>query len=209
MLPAFTGTAIHDSWATYWLYQQCNHALCNVHHLRELNALIENEGQLWARRFKHFLLAAKAVVAAAKAAGNSALPLPKQQQVDRLYRRLVTHALAANPPPPDGWPTGKRGRVKKTKPRNLAERFDNQQNAILAFVYDFNVPFDNNLAERDICMLKVQQKISGCFRSTWGADAFCLLRSYISSLRKHNFQLWPALLSIFRGSLIEPRYSPG
>ena len=209
ILPVFTGTAVHDSWATYWLYQACDHALCNVHHLRELNALIENGGQAWARRFKHFLLAAKAVVAAAKAAGQPALPLPKQQQVNRIYRRLVTQALAANPPPPDGWPTGKRGRVKKSKPRNLAERFDQRQTAILAFVYDFNVPFDNNLAERDIRMLKVQQKVSGCFRSSWGADAFCLVRSYISSLRKQNFAIWPALLSIFRGSLIEPLYSPG
>lgn len=208
ILPHLQGVAHHDHWATYWQYQQCRHALCNVHHLRELNALAEQGEQPWAARFKHFLLAAKVVVADARRRGQSALPSPKLAQVERLYRRLTTLALQAHPPPPAGWPQGKRGRPKKSKARNFAERLDKHRQAVLAFVYDFKVPFDNNLAERDIRMLKVQQKVSGCFRSPEGAHAFCTIRTYIASLRKQNIPVWSALNSIFTGQLIQPTYTP-
>lgn len=209
LLPKFTGTAVHDNWSAYWHYGQCAHAVCNVHHLRELNAVEERYEQQWAPRFKHFLLATKEIVDAARLAGLTALPPDKLAQIERLYERLITAALAANPPPPGGWPRGKRGRPKKTKARNLAERFDTRRKAILAFAYDFDIPFDNNLAERDIRMLKVQQKISGCFRSTEAASAFCATRSYLSSLRKQNVNLWDALNSIFSElPLIEPVYTP-
>jgi transposase len=209
IIPHFTGVAVHDNWSAYWHYDQCQHALCNVHHLRELNAIEENFSQPWATRFKIFLLSAKAVVAQAKAAGKHALPQTKLDQINRLYTKLVTAALRANPPPPEGWPKGSRGRPKKTKPRNLAERFDLRRKAILAFVFDFKVPFDNNLAERDIRMLKVQQKISGCFRSTHGAQTFCAIRSYISTVRKQHLSVWLALNSLFSGPILHPAYSPG
>lgn len=209
IMPHFTGTAIHDNWSAYWHFAQCQHALCNVHHLRELNAIEENFSQPWATRFKIFLLSAKAAVDQAKAAGKQALPQAKRDQIDRLYTKLVTAALRANPPPPEGWPQGARGRPKKTKPRNLAERFDRRRKAVLAFAFDFKVPFDNNLAERDIRMLKVQQKISGCFRSSHGAQTFCVIRSYISTIRKQGFSVWLALNSIFAGPILQPAYSPG
>lgn len=209
LLPKFTGTAVHDNWPAYWHYEQCEHAVCNVHHLRELNAIEERFEQKWASRFKLFLLATKSVVDTAKLAGQTQLAAAKLSQIERLYERLVSAALAANPPPPDGWPRGKRGRPKKTKARNLAERFDTRRKALLAFAYNFDIPFDNNLAERDIRMLKIQQKVSGCFRSTHGAEAFCTTRSYLSSLRKQNINLWDALNSVFsEHSLIEPAYSP-
>jgi transposase len=209
ILPEFTGTAVHDNWATYWSYDQCDHALCNVHHLRELNAIEEQFEQSWASRFRHFLLATKAVVDTAKENGLHTLSPEKLAQIERLYDRLVTAALAANPPPEDGWPRGKRGRAKKTKARNFAERLDKRRQAILAFAYDFKVPFDNNLAERDIRMLKVQQKVSGCFRSSEGARAFCDTRSYISSLRKQGINIWSALRSVFsQDPIVEPSYSP-
>lgn len=209
LLPKFSGTAIHDNWSTYWSYEQCSHALCNVHHLRELNAVTERFEQPWASRFKQFLLAIKSVVDAAKKAEQSQLPPHKLVQIERIYRRLISAALAANPPPPDGWPRSQRGRPKKTKARNLAERLDLRRHAVLAFAYDFNIPFDNNLAERDIRMLKVQQKISGCFRSQEGADSFCTIRSYLSSLRKQAFNLWDALCSLFsQRPLVQPSYTP-
>jgi transposase len=207
ILPHFRGTAHHDHWATYWQYEQCRHALCNVHHLRELNALIEQGDQPWAARFKHFLLAVKAVVEAVRQRGHTALPPDKLAQIERLYHRLTTLALQANPPPLDGWPQGKRGPPKKSKARNFAERLAKHYLAVLAFAYDFKVPFDNNLAERDLRMLKVQQKISGCFRSLEGAQAFCTVRTYISSLRKQGISIWAALNSIFSGQLIEPAYT--
>jgi len=208
ILPRFHGVAQHDHWAAYWQYEQCDHALCNAHLLRDLNAIEEDGNQPWATRFKHLLLAAKAVVATARNNNDLSLSPDKLAQVERIYHRLVTAALAANPPPPGGWPKGQRGRPRKTKARNLAERLDRYRRQILAFVYDFNVPFDNNLAERDIRMLKVQQKVSGCFRSSVGAVAFCTIRSYTSSLRKQGLDVWSALNSIFLGPLIEPAYPP-
>ena len=208
ILDGFGGTAIHDFWSSYWTFDNCNHAACNVHLLRDLNAQEEQGDQPWATRFKHFLLAAKAVVEQARQRGEYTLSSAKLAQVERIFVQLVNSALLANPPPPGGWPRGKRGRPKKTKARNLAERIAKYRTAILAFVYDFNVPFDNNLAERDLRMLKVQQKISGCFRSHQGAEDFCAIRSYISTLRKQNLDVWTALNSLFTETLVEPDYTP-
>lgn len=198
ILPDFTGTAVHDNWAAYASYA-CHHALCNVHHLRELTYLAEQFGQTWASEFKHFLLTVKAQVDAAKAQGETTLPPDQRAGIDQHYQQLVAQALAATAPPPQGWPKGKRGRVKKTKARNLVERFDQQRSQILAFVADFAVPFDNNLVERDIRMVKVQQKISGCFRSWSGAQAACRLRSYLSTMTKQGHQAFALLTSLFSG----------
>lgn len=208
ILPKFGGTAVHDHWSGYWYYDNCEHGLCNVHHLRDLNGIIENFNHHWARRFKLFLLTAKKVVDEAKLNGLTALPEPKIAQIERLYTQLVTAALKATSPPPEGWPQGKRGKPKKNKARNLAERFDKHQAAVLAFVYDFKVPFDNNLAEQDIRMIKVQQKISGCFRSWLGAEDFCTIRSYISTIRKQGLGVWRALASVFSDDILLPDFIP-
>lgn len=208
ILPAYQGTAVHDNWSTYRQYQQCAHGLCNVHHLRELTAVVENEQQPWAARFKTFLLSTKSLVDQAREAGATTLPPQKLAQVQRVYRRLTKRALQANAPPPEGWPQGKRGRPKKPKARNLAERFETYERQVLAFVYDFKVPFDNNLAERDLRMLKVQQKISGCFRSATAAEEFCSLRSYLSTIRKQGLSIWDALHSLFVGEILAPDFTP-
>lgn len=208
ILPDFLGRAIHDFWSAYRQYTRCDHGLCNAHHLRELTALVENEQQEWPVRFIWFLLGAKQAVEAARQSGATALPQAKVAQIERIYVRLVQAALQANPPPPGGWPRGKRGRVKKTKARNLAERLAAHRPEVLAFVYDFKAPFDNNLAERDIRMLKVQQKISGCFRSQAGADDFCTVRSYTSTMRKQGVSVWLALGSIFSGDILLPDLTP-
>ena len=208
ILPRFRGTAVHDAWSAYRQYAQCRHALCNEHHRRELTAVAETAGQRWAVHFMHFLLGAKEVVAQAQLGGMTALPSAKLDQIERLYARLIQAGLQANPPPAAGWPRGKRGRVKKTKARNLVERLHKHRPEVLAFVYDFNVPFDNNLAERDIRMIKVQQKISGCFRSQEGAEDFCALRSYISTMRKQGISVWDALASLFFGRVLWPDVTP-
>lgn len=182
--------------------------VCNVHHLRDLNGLLETAPQPWMRRFQTLLLGAKQAVAQAQAAGLSALPARKVAQIERLYDRLVEVALHAHAPPPEGWPQGQRGRPRKPQARHLAERFAAHKSAVLAFVYDFKVPFDNNLAERDLRRLKVQQKISGGFRSTQGATDFCTLRSYTATLRKQGLSVWQALGSLFTGDPLRPRLTP-
>ena len=198
ILPDFAGTVVHDNWAAYARYA-CRHALCNVHHLRELTSVHEQFGQAWAGELKLFLLAVKAQVDEAKAQGATTLPPDQRTLIDQQYQQLVEQALAETAPPPDGWPKGKRGRVKKTKARNLAERFDQRRSHILAFVDDFAVPFDNNLVERDIRMVKVQQKISGCFRSWSGAQAACRLRSYLSTMHKQGHAAFALLTALFAG----------
>ena len=208
ILPHFQGTAVHDAWSAYSQYRQCKHGLCNAHHLRELTAVVENDAQHWATLFKQFLRSARQVVHDAQVAGQSTLSQPKLDQVERIYALLIDKGLRANPVPDGGWPKGSRGRVKNTKTRNLLERLDQRKDEVLAFVYDFCVPFDNNLAERDIRMLKVQQKISGCFRSHSAAQDFCQIRSYISSLRKQGFNVWSALRSLFSGDILLPDFIP-
>jgi transposase len=208
VLPAFPGTAVHDFWSTYRQHTQCSHSLCNAHHLREFTAVVENDGQRWAQHFKSFLVSAKHTVEKAQAEGRTSLPQEKIEQIERLYSKLIEAGLNANPPPAEGWPRGKRGRVKKTKARNLVERLDKYRQEALAFVYDFKVPFDNNLAERDIRMLKVQQKISGTFRSQLGAEDFCTIRSYTSTMRKQGVNSWAALGSVFSADLMLPQTIP-
>lgn len=208
ILPQFSGTLVHDAWATYFKYQLLLHALCNAHHLRDLTAIVENDQQQWAALMITCLLAAKQLVAEAYQSGETELPTDYLERIQQLYDAIVCLGLAENPLPDYHPPPGKRGRRKKTKARNLVERFDKHKVAILRFIHDFKVPFDNNLAERDIRMMKVQQKISGCFRSWEGAKQFCHLRSYISTIRKQGLNVWEALGSLFEGDVLMPQLTP-
>ena len=208
ILPEFTGKLIHDNWATYFKYQLLLHALCNAHHLRELTALVENDQQQWAALMIVCLLSAKQLVAETYQAGETELSVEQLQRIHQMYDAIVTFGLEENPLPDEHRPPVKRGRRKKTKARNLVERFDKQPEAILRFVHDFKVPFDNNLAERDIRMMKVQQKISGSFRSWEGAEQFCSLRTYISTIRKQGLNVWEALGSLFDDDVLMPQLTP-
>lgn len=208
ILPEFTGALVHDNWATYFKYQLLLHALCNAHHLRELTAVVENDQQQWAALMIACLLAAKQLVAEAYQAGETELSVEQLQRIHQVYDAIVAFGLEENPLPDEHPPPAKRGRRKKTKARNLAERFDKHQEAILRFVHDFKAPFDNNLAERDIRMMKVQQKISGSFRSWEGAEQFCSLRTYISTIRKQGLNVWEALGSLFDDNVLMPQLTP-
>lgn len=203
ILPDYSGTVVHDGFPAYAPYA-CRHALCNVHHLRELTAVHEQapETQGWALALKQWLYALHAEVATAREQEATTLTPLRRTELDLEYSALLSQALQANPPPPGGWPHGARGRPRKPKALNLAERLLTQRQAVLAFVDDFAVPFDNNLVERDIRMVKVQQKVAGCFRSWNGAQASADLRSYLSTLVKQGHTTSHALLALFSGSPI-------
>ena len=212
ILPDFIGRAIHDFWKPYFGYD-CLHGLCNAHHLRELIFVHEQHQQDWADRMIDCLLDIKEVVDQAKqitdrSACNAQaghLAADPIQAFEARYQQILDEGYARNPLPPLPRNAKKRrGRRKKTKARNLLERLDEHRGEVLAFMYDFNVPFDNNLAERDIRMMKVQQKISGMFRTEEGAKAFCRIRSYISTARKNAIGAMDALTRLFSGNPFVP-----
>jgi len=196
VLPGFKGILCHDHWKPYYTYN-CTHALCNAHHLRELTRAWEQDGQKWALEMKTFLETINQKVTDA----GGALDAGESQKQRRKYRALIKKAEIECPEPERPKKKGKRGRIKKTKPRNLLERLRDFENDVLRFMDIDYVPFSNNLAENDIRMTKVQQKISGCFRSIEGAKIFCRVRSYLSTCRKHGISSTEALRSLFDGKL--------
>jgi transposase len=201
VLLRFCGRRVHDAWAPY-LKLVGLYALCHAHLLRDLIGLFETTRQPWLQQMTTLLLNMKAAVAQARAAGQSALPPRQCAGYEAAYTRILHEAERANPPPA---PTGKRGRPKQTPVRNLLDRFVDHRPAILAFLHDFTVPFDNNQAERDLRMLKVKHKVSGSFRSADGANYFCRIRGYISTLRKQGYSILDGLTSVFTGQPYMPR----
>ena len=196
VLPKFKGILCHDHWKPYYKYD-CTHALCNAHHLRELTRAWEQDGQKWALEMKKLLETINRKVTDA----GGALEVKESQKYRQEYRDLIKKAEVECPEPIGAREKGKRGRVKKTKPRNLLERLRDFENDTLRFMDIDYVPFTNNLGENDIRMTKVQQKISGCFRSIEGAQIFCRVRGYLSTCRKHGVSSSQALDLLFGGKL--------
>jgi transposase len=198
ILPEFGGRALHDAFSAYWQYD-CEHGLCNAHHLRELTFVHEQMPRAWAGEMKQVLLDIKPAVDTAKAQTQTRLENDAIKEYEQRYAGVLQAGTEEenNHPPPA---TGRRGRKKQNKSKNLLDRLEKYQTETLAFMYDFAVPFDNNLAERDLRMMKVKQKLSGCFRTTPGARAFCRIRSYISTMKKQGHNVSAALKSVFLGT---------
>jgi transposase len=197
ILAKFIGVMCHDHWKPYYKYT-CTHALCNAHHLRELTYAEEEDKQKWAGLMKMLLLEINKAVNDAEGKVS-----PSVAQEYRLkYRALLTEAGQNEcPPPEDIRKKGQKGRIKKSKSRNLLERLTKYEDDVLRFMENDFVPFTNNLGENDLRMTKVQQKISGCFRSMEGAYIFCRVRGYLSTCRKHGVNATEALRLLFQGKL--------
>jgi transposase len=207
ILPAFEGWAVHDCWQSYFAFDNCQHALCNAHILRDLLFIVEQYEQNWAEKMIKLLLDIKAEVEATPSNQMSLSP-ERLTHFDQRYDKLISQGLAANPPPADP-PPKKRGRKKQSAPKNLLDRLQEHKLKVLAFMYDFRVPFDNNLAERDVRMVKIKQKVSGAFRTRTGAETFCAIRSYISTARKHGLNVIDAIHDALTGSPFIPSTTRG
>jgi transposase len=196
ILPRFNGVLCHDHWKPYYRYD-FSHALCNAHHLRELTRAWEQDKQAWAKEMGKLLRAIN--VAVGEAGGVLLHDDAKKYRLE--YRNLLEKAQTECPPPerPPGKP--KRGRLKRSKARNLLERLINYEKDVLRFMVNPIVPFTNNRGENDIRMTKVHQKISGCFRSVEGAKIFCRVRGYLSTCRKQNIRASEAMRLVFEGKL--------
>jgi len=202
VLPNFQGRAVHDFWKAYLNYD-CLHAFCNAHLLRELTFLWEQQQQRWAKDMIDLLLEIKD---ATEAAVNADLCTLLPADLDRFqarYFHIVIDGLDKNPFQKRA-PGKRRGRAKQSKAWNLLNRFREYAGEILAFMYDFSVPFDNNLSERDLRMIKVKQKISGTIRSSAGLLGFCRIRSYVSTARKNGLSALQALQRVFEGTPFLP-----
>jgi transposase len=202
ILPRFTGVSVHDGWKPYRRYTSCRHALCNIHHLRELTFLEEAYDQAWAKELKTLLLEMKRAVEAARTRGEDPVGAAQRSMFVIRYEAVLALGLAANPPP-ERQPH-QRGRVKQSPARTLLERLWLGQDEVLAFLDDLAIPFDNNQAEQDLRMLKVQQKIAGSFRANAGSEAFARIRGYLSSMRKQGVALLAALQTVFSGQPLYP-----
>lgn len=206
ILPRFKGCALHDGLASYFQYE-VEHALCNAHHLRSLLFLLERYPQKWVQDLIELLSKIKEKVEAAKQKAETALSSRQANAFSQAYDELVKKGLRVNPPSKrNSRQPGQRGRLKQSPAHNLLLRLREHKRAVLAFMYDFNVPFDNNQAERDLRMMKVKQKVSGGFRSTSGAQNFCSLRGYLSTARKNGVMALAALRLASVGSPFLPSF---
>ena len=206
ILKAFGGTGVHDCLASYHdPSYPCTHSLCNAHLLRELLGLWEGTHQTWTQRISALLRSLKRTKEAAQAGGEQALDPLLLERYRCVYRQIVARGLLRNPVPER---TGKRGRPANGETRSLLLRLQRHEEAVLRFALDFAVPFDNNQAERDLRMVKLHQKISGCFRSEDGAKHFCRIRGYLSTLRKQGADILNALRSVFTGDPFYPSLEP-
>ena len=193
ILPGLAGKAVHDCWKPYFKLMGVEHSLCNAHHLRELQALIDHDKEAWASEMKTILHEALKVTQLAQSRNQNAVSPEAIKEIERRFDSCCAQAVKFHEDqPPFARPTKrkKRGRPKRHTGHNLALRFQKYKEAALLFLNDLSVPFTNNEAERDLRMTKVRQKVSGCFRTEAGAENFCTLRTVMETARKQG---WDAI----------------
>ena len=189
---------VHDHWKAYFAYQQCLHALCDEHLLRDLKFLWEEEHEAWAQQLSHLLLEFHQTRQKHEALGERQF-----KRALKRYRAVVRRGRYRHPRL-----SSEQGRCAQSKAANLLDRLEDFDLCFLAFLIDERVPFTNNQAEQDIRMIKVRQKISGCFRTLRGAQIFCRIRSYISTCRKQGRNIWEAIQMAIIGRPFIPSCPP-
>jgi transposase len=220
ILPKYRGTCVHDGWWSYDYYTNCQHSLCCAHLLRELTffAELNAEQKSWAEPLKELLLEIKSAVERVREVGSKQLADEEQAALSCRYDELVKRGLESKTAmseqtlreekaeASDVLPTSS---VIEKQARNLLLRMERKKEQVLRFMTDFSVAFDNNQAERDLRMVKLQQKVGGCFRSEEGARQFCRIRSYISTMRKQGRGVLQALAGACRGVPLSLRKHAG
>jgi transposase len=196
VLPGFHGVAVHDGWSPYWRYPDIRHALCGAHLLRELEGISDEPGQGWAAGMAELLVDVKLAGDRARTTGAGQVDHDVRARLRARYQRLLADGQRANPPPAPG---KRRGCARRSPAANLLARLDTHRDEVLRSLDDTRVPFDNNQSERDLRMVKLQQKISGCWRTLPGAQAFLTVRSYVATARKQGLNPLAALRQLFEG----------
>jgi transposase len=194
VLEEMTGVVIHDAWPAYWnvgFNKVRGHGLCNAHHLRELLAVTDLDGQRWSERMTNLLLEMLAKRNAAMTAGRSELEPEQVKAFEDAYDRVIREGWRENPRRP--------GKRQRSKAANLLRRLDEHRHEALRFLHDFAVPFTNNEIEADLRMTKLHEKISGGWRSMEGARAFLAVRSYLTTARKQGQGMLDVLAAAFEG----------
>jgi transposase len=200
-LPAYNGIVVHDCYKSYFKdHYSFEHVLCNAHLLRECQGIEQYDKHQWATQMKNLLLESWTLAKSSRL-DNIRLSDKVIQDIHARYDDILEFGKSEWVKDVVREKTGVCGRKIKSRAANLGERFTLHKEAILRFIYDGNVPFDNNQAERDIRMIKVKQKVSGCFRTLAGAHKFARIRSVVSTLLKQNRPVLSSLISALRGQL--------
>jgi transposase len=201
VIPRYGGVVIHDCWASYLTYDHCDHGLCGSHLLRELVFIIDTNGYAWATNMKRLLQETCATVAQRK---RKKLTRNEYKNLQKRYRNILTRGGKELPPIPPRQ-NGKRGRVAKSDAHNLWERMKQHETAVLLFAKLPHVSFTNNRAERDLRMSKVKQKVSGCFRTSKYAEAYCRISSYLQTMANQGYNPLVAIQLALSGQLYADR----
>lgn len=195
IIPRYGGVVIHDCWKSYLSYEHCGHGLCGSHLLRELTFIIDSNGYAWASNMKRLMQENCAIIAKRP---SKQLSEQEYKNLQKRYRNILTRAEKELPPIPPKQ-NGKRGKVAKSDAHNLWARFKEHESAVLLFAKLPHVPFTNNRAERDLRMSKVKQKVSGCFRKSIYAKAYCRISSYLQSMANKGYNPLVAIQMAFSG----------
>ena len=205
--PRFRGRAMHDRWISYDAYAGA-HSLCGAHLLRDCLYLAEQEQQTWVAEMADHLLAMHHAAQEWRLQGARCVPLMERDEWVTHYFEILMSGYAAQPPAVEAEVIKRRGRQKQSAAKNLLDDLLRRADQVLAFLDDLTLPFTNNLAERDLRMAKVQQKIAGTFRSDGGATSFCRIRSYLSTMHKQGHSMLAALAAVFAGQPLPVAWAP-